>query len=493
MTQPITGVGATPQSAQSAPTGSGPNIPAMASQILNDATIGTRRGSDHRSLSHNLNAIEVALDNIKMRDPALANAVRSEVQSQLNAVEAGQLARLEPGRTISLGGREYITYADQNGISQAEWITQNRQNDTAKYQELVRLAGSNDDAAIGRVMDKLYQTGMTPEQLGTAQLNEASLASSETLQDLGQMALDIVGIFDPTPAADLVNAGWSAWRGDGWGAFLSVVSAVPYIGDAAKLGKLGKWAETTAKAIEMAANNPAMKAMLEPSLKKISDLIGALPAAALDSLPASAKAELLAMKSKIDDLLGIAGRKADDVAAAAANIVQRTFGQNAVQWTRDAEGRLVSASAVLKEVFPGLTRSADEVAAQGRAAAKGIDGDHGGHAIPHRFIGDQGDINMFPQNGVPVGAAKNFNGSAFKTLENELADWVQAGATVKYDINFSDFVGDRPGTVAIEYKVFDNAGNEVFRNGDVFDNAAGQVFSRMSRSEIEAVLNGAGK
>jgi hypothetical protein len=312
MTGPITSTGQLGTTALP-PRGSNPDVPALATQILNDALIGSRRGSDHRTLSHNLNAVEVALDNIKMSDPALADAVRGAVRSQLNVVEAGQLARLEPGRMVPLGGREYLNYADKNGISQAEWITQNRQSNSVKYQEVAKLAGSNDDAAIGRVLDELYRTGMTPEQLGTARLNEASLASSETLQDLGQMALDIVGIFDPTPTADLVNAGWSAWRGDGWGAFLSVVSAVPYIGDAAKLGKLGKWAETTAKAIDMAANNPAMKAMLEPSLKKISDLIGSLPAAALDSLPASAKAELLAMKGKIDDLLGVTGRKVDDL------------------------------------------------------------------------------------------------------------------------------------------------------------------------------------
>lgn len=141
----------------------------------------------------------------------------------------------------------------------------------------------------------------------TAAANADSKAATELAKDLGQLALDVVGIFDPTPTADLVNAGISAWRGDGWGAFLSVISAVPYIGDAAKLGKLGNWAKTIANAVELAAKNPAMRAMLEPALRKVSDLIGALPKAAFNALPDSAKTALLEMKGKIDDLLRKSG------------------------------------------------------------------------------------------------------------------------------------------------------------------------------------------
>lgn len=162
-------------------------------------------------------------------------------------------------------------------------------------------------------------------------------------------------------------------------------------------------------------------------------------------------------------------------------------GANTVVWTVDTQGRLVSARASLSEVFKGLERSADETAAQASTAAKGIKGDHGGHAVPHRFLGDQGEINMFPQNGVPDGALKNFNGSAFKTLENELADWVEAGGKVDYEVKFSDFdpkFPDRPNTVRIEYKVYNDKGVEVYRNRDRFMNEAGQVFDRMSKSDI---------
>jgi hypothetical protein len=94
---------------------------------------------------------------------------------------------------------------------------------------------------------------------------------------------------------------------------------------------------------------------------------------------------------------------------------------------------------------------------------------------------------------IAAGPAKNINSSAFKTLENELADWVQAGGTVKYDVSFSNFAGERAGAVGIEYKVFDKAGNEAFRNGDIFKNEAGQIFERVSKAKIETILNGAAR
>jgi hypothetical protein len=100
-----------------------------------------------------------------------------------------------------------------------------------------------------------------------------------------------------------------------------VISAVPYIGDAAKLGKLGKWASTIANAVELAAKNPKMLKLLEPALKKISDLIGALPKAGFDALPKSAQDMLSGAKSKIDDLLGAGAKKADDVLLARAKSI----------------------------------------------------------------------------------------------------------------------------------------------------------------------------
>jgi len=68
--------------------------------------------------------------------------------------------------------------------------------------------------------------------------------------DLLSSALDIVGIFDPTPISDGINAKLSAEKGDWGNALMSVVGIVPYIGDVAKVGKVGKDYKIIRNAIE---------------------------------------------------------------------------------------------------------------------------------------------------------------------------------------------------------------------------------------------------
>ena len=321
-----------------------------------------------------------------------------------------------------------------------------------------------------------------------------SKADRAAILDMVQMGFDVAGIFDPTPVSDGISGAIALSRGDWLGAGISAVSMVPYVGDLAKAGKIGRWAQTVANGAELVARYGADSAVGRKALAAMGTIggaIDAIPGTVLDKLPARTKAQLEATKATVDGALGRAAGKADEAAGAALNAVQRSVGRNAVEWTTDAQGRLVSASATLKDVFKGLPRSADEVAAQTKAATKGIDGDHGGHAVAHRFVGDQGEINMFPQNGVSMDGLKNFNGSAYKSMENELADWVEAGGTVKLDIGFDDFVGDRPGTVAVQYVVTNDAGKAIYENDRLFDNVAGQTFNRASKADIAARLAGA--
>jgi RHS repeat-associated protein len=58
--------------------------------------------------------------------------------------------------------------------------------------------------------------------------------------DLLSAALDIAGLIDPTGIADISNASLQASNGDLVGAFISGISAIPYVGDVAKSGKIGK-------------------------------------------------------------------------------------------------------------------------------------------------------------------------------------------------------------------------------------------------------------
>lgn len=299
----------------------------------------------------------------------------------------------------------------------------------------------------------------TPPAADNAARGAAKNADAgELALDVTQMALDIVGLVDPTPISDGANGIISLARGDWLGAGISAVSMIPYIGDAAKLGKLGRYAETMAKAVDLAKANPAIAKQLGPAMEKLREAFDKIP---LDKLPEPMRKALEPIKTKLDDFARIG-----------VNTVQRaTVGKNTVDWTQNAAGETISARATLGEVFSGASRSSKEATAQGQAAARGVDGDVGGHIIGHRFIQDQGLRNMFPQNA-------QFNNSAYKKLENEWADWInKKGGSVEVDVQL---VGDakRPGAIEVRYKLLDANGDLYKTRAHEFENRAGEVFNR---------------
>lgn len=129
----------------------------------------------------------------------------------------------------------------------------------------------------------------------------------------------------------------------------------------------------------------------------------------------------------------------------------------------------------------GTARGRDELNAQDEVRGRGLPDDDAGHVIGHRFLGDQGARNMFPQN-------FNFNRSAYKTMENEWAGWIQNGGTVKVNVELIGGTAGRPGQVAVSYEVFNDAGKRVFDNQALFDNAANQTFDRVPTREIAAMM-----
>ncbi len=139
-------------------------------------------------------------------------------------------------------------------------------------------------------------------------------AQKELMLDLGQIGLDIVGLVDPTPISDGLNGLVSLFRGDLLGAGISAVSMIPYLGDAAKLGKLGKWSKTIDRAIDIAraAPNSAMSKALRHAIAKIADGLNAIPASVLNKLPASAKKQILEMRANANAFLAT---KVDNVTA----------------------------------------------------------------------------------------------------------------------------------------------------------------------------------
>lgn len=311
----------------------------------------------------------------------------------------------------------------------------------------------------------------------------AAKARADLALDVTQMALDVAGLFDPTPISDGSNAVISLFRGDFLGAGLSAISIVPYIGDAAKLGKLGKWAQTVERAVDLAKTDSAFAKMAGPALAKLKDAIGEVPKSALDALPKSARDTLLKMKDKLDDLGG-AGVRTADTAPAAVRVTERsaTVGANEVRWSVDGAGRPTRAEATLTEVQPAHTkRSSAETSAQDEVRGRGIADDDAGHIIGHRFMPDQGTVNMFPQN-------LNFNRGAYKTMENEWAGWIDAGGTVKARVELKGGTADRPDKVVVQYEVFNDAGKRVYKNAEEFSNVAGQTFDRTSSADIRRML-----
>jgi hypothetical protein len=188
--------------------------------------------------------INAAIDKLAVTDPAAANALRREISGNLSTVEQGQLA------------------ANYGALNQGGNL----------------LAANPGGAARG-----------------------LSKAQADLITDVAQMGFDIAGIFDPTPISDGISAGISLGKGDWFGFAISAGSAIfPYVGDAAKLGKLGKWAKTISQTVDMAASNPAFRKSVEPALRQI---MNAIDSVGLNRLPKEVQPQFANMRRKIDNLL----------------------------------------------------------------------------------------------------------------------------------------------------------------------------------------------
>lgn len=139
----------------------------------------------------------------------------------------------------------------------------------------------------------------------------------------------------------------------------------------------------------------------------------------------------------------------------------------------DAQGNPTSAKGSLLEDFGGGYSGYAEGKAQGDAAARGVAGDQGGHLVAYRFMPEQGSVNLFPQDA-------NFNTSAFKTLENDYARYVNDGYQVDFEHTLGGFdaLTGRPGTVNVGFTVRDPSGNVVDSFNQLFNNAPRQAYLR---------------
>ena len=77
--------------------------------------------------------------------------------------------------------------------------------------------------------DPEYQETLEEQRQAEA---EMAAIEREIAWEAAKAGVDAAGLLDPTPTSDLISAGMSISEGDFWGAGLSIVSAVPYLGDA---------------------------------------------------------------------------------------------------------------------------------------------------------------------------------------------------------------------------------------------------------------------
>lgn len=98
------------------------------------------------------------------------------------------------------------------------------------------------DPEVSRQLDELHQDTLK--------------AGSDLKWELAQSAVDAAGLVDPTPISDAVGALMSVARGDWFGAAMSLVSMLPYAGDAlGKTAKGGKLMARIAKLRKRIADN----------------------------------------------------------------------------------------------------------------------------------------------------------------------------------------------------------------------------------------------
>ncbi|MCA8956124.1 MAG: DUF4150 domain-containing protein, partial [Planctomycetes bacterium] len=133
-----------------------------------------------------------------------------------------------------------------------------------------------DPASVDPRADADYQQAV--DEVAVAQA-EVDAITAEQVLDATQMTIDLAGIADPTPLSDGVSAAISVARGDWLGAGLSIVSMVPYFGDA--LAKPAKAAKAAAKGTKLAAKLEKAaaklkkaKEALEAAGKKIGKKLG---------------------------------------------------------------------------------------------------------------------------------------------------------------------------------------------------------------------------
>lgn len=399
---------------------SSPTPETVAHQVL-EANRDTQQGLDMAGLKRDL-------DRARFQDPAQADAITAAVERQLTPVQRGELA----GASYSVDAPDGGAVSFNSNGQRVSELRAAAEGTPARqlYDRLDRVFGdgnvaSDDVAAIETGLQRMIASGQTLDQVesqAVASQPTAAPQGPDPVQlglDLTQMALDIGGIVDPTGIADGGNAVISAGRaigslfsGDFGGAgghavngLISAAGVLPLAGDLAKLGKIGKWAQTVSDAVSAVAHNPALRGALEPGLRAVSDAVNQIPQGALDALPASARESIERMKTQLDEFFAGGARAADNAAGAivdTANVGRKVT----------INGREVTIGAA-----PEVARRAD-----GRPLATNANGDQ----VTLRQPGANGTIRVDNPDGTVTytrnGESVRYDANGFPLFDSTRAD-----------------------------------------------------------------------
>ena len=213
----------------------GDNIKAASGNI--EDTIKSKKGSGEELADNVREPMETAFD---------ANFSRVKVHTD---GESDQLNK-------SLNSRAFATGQDIF-FSQGAYNPGSRDGQELLAHELTHIVQQNRG-----IQRKIVQHQTTEQKIvqmmpkvksGNLSVKDAQIAlakaNKELAFELAQTAADIAGIVDPTPISDGISAAMSLAKGDYFGAGLSIVSMIPYLGDT--IGKPIKAARNGKKILKL--------------------------------------------------------------------------------------------------------------------------------------------------------------------------------------------------------------------------------------------------
>ena len=267
------------------------------------------------------------------------------------------------------------------------------------------------------------------------------------------------------------------------GAGLSAISIIPYVGDLAKVGKLGKWAQTVESAIDR-MNEAHLAPLIRPILENINSGIDAAKGTVWNVLPSSVRNKLDEIQTKIGTALTRASNS--NIFTSSTHSSARGRARGNVELSKAPENRIknhdyivdngratyrTNASGDVTDVTARIDshtisdRPRRLESQQASVGNYGLPDDEGGHFIAHSLGGAGEHINLFPQNW-------EFNrgqGSTWRAMEEEWLELAQQGKTI--DVEMKVIYGDpnnvhRPSIIVVEYSV-----DGVKQEGKNFQNA----------------------